>query len=152
MTFLRGFGFFKVGRPKVRLAKHIPIVRFQYYRYQFSLEYPARPGLVQALTSISKQTRVINSAYGNPYQCRITNFRFRRDRVTNQQFVFSFGGEARKIPILQLRLLAELSDQTTNLDCFTSSANSSKRLKIIEILYKTLVKDRYFFLSKNGNK
>lgn len=97
MTFLRGFGFFKVGRPKVRLAKHIPIVRFQYYRYQFSLEYPARPGLVQALTSISKQTRVINSAYGNPYQCRITNFRVQARSRDKSTIVFSFGGEARKI-------------------------------------------------------
>lgn len=93
MKFLRGFGFFKGGRP-VLIDFNLPL---SYNKYKFRLRYSDRPGLKKALTLLSKETPVIKSASGRPYLCRITNFRIRRFASSPKLIWCTFDGEARKI-------------------------------------------------------
>ena len=95
--FLRGFGFYDVGKPKVLLAYRLPVVRPHYYNYKFRVRYPETPGLAKALILISNQSRFIELANHQMYQCRITNFHTTRTSRDKTMIWCTFKGQARQI-------------------------------------------------------
>lgn len=91
-AFLKGYGFANAARKagyrmSVKNAKHIPVIQFERYRYIFKLVFtPAgRAANTQLLRHLlaqitSDRSRVINSAYGNPYKCTIFNLGILADK------------------------------------------------------------------------
>src|SRR5438105_3626002 len=80
-AFLRGFGLTRgtsIGGYTLTSvhSTHEEIERYREYYYAFTLTFIAheeanRRNLVREITSITSQTHIVNSQYGNPYECVI---------------------------------------------------------------------------------
>jgi hypothetical protein len=98
--FLRDFGFYRLGsRPLVLKAEHIPIVRFQLYKYHFKLAYPSSSQeILSSLKRLASSSKIINSEYGNPYRCTIQNMQYSTlNRNGKTWLTCTFDATARKI-------------------------------------------------------
>lgn len=104
--FLAGFGLMKnlqIGNWIVThiLIEHQQIIRYEKYQYPIELTFqPLNQNadlnqLYQDLMNYTKDSRVIYSKYGNPYNCTLTNWQIQK--INDHEVLAHTVGEGVKI-------------------------------------------------------